>query len=252
MLRAIEARYGHLNLELRAMNGLYPPSLDEAVIVAMRRAGFKTINLALGSRDPEQCRRFGRPDVSEAFQHAALLAHKHHLSVVGYIIVGAPHQPPESALADLLYLARLPLIAGVSVYYPARPSRDYETCAQLELLPPSLSQMRSAALPIAHITSRDQAATLLRLARLLNFIKGRYGRRPLPQPGPCNQRRLQRLNLDRAALGDLLLGWFLYDFEIRGVTPSGEIYNHRTSVELSHRFASAVKTGQVVPVAPSV
>jgi anaerobic magnesium-protoporphyrin IX monomethyl ester cyclase len=33
------------------MNGLFPPSLTEAVVRAMRAAGFKTLNLSLGSSD---------------------------------------------------------------------------------------------------------------------------------------------------------------------------------------------------------
>jgi radical SAM superfamily enzyme YgiQ (UPF0313 family) len=249
LLRTIESRYGHLNIELRAMNGLYPPTLDEAVIVAMRRAGFKTLNLALGSRDAEQCRRFNRPDVSGAFQQAVRLAHKHHLSVVGYIIVGAPDQPPQTSLGDLLYLASLPLLVGVSVYYPVRPSRDYARCAQLGLLPASFGLRRSAALPIEHRTSRDQAVTLLRLGRMLNFIKSRYHRRPLPKAAAYDQYRHSPVHADRAALGDMLLSWFLHDFQIRGVTTDGRIYHHRTSIELTQPFADAIKAGKIVPAA---
>ena len=50
------------------MNGLYPPSLDEEVICAMQFAGFKTLNLSLGSSSKEQLRRFNRSDVRPAFR----------------------------------------------------------------------------------------------------------------------------------------------------------------------------------------
>jgi len=53
---------------------------------------------------------------------------------VGYIIVGAPGQNALDSVDDLLYLAERPVIAGVSVYYPApgsgrlRPLRAETAC----------------------------------------------------------------------------------------------------------------------------
>ena len=67
LLMEIKATFGANRLELRAMNGLFPPSLDEQIISAMQVAGFKTLNLALGTTDGEQLKRFQRPDVTKAF-----------------------------------------------------------------------------------------------------------------------------------------------------------------------------------------
>ena len=39
LLNEISDRFGEARFELRAMNGLYPPSLDEEVVAAMKTAG---------------------------------------------------------------------------------------------------------------------------------------------------------------------------------------------------------------------
>ena len=49
----ITERFRGKNIELRAMNGLFPPSLDDNMITAMKGAGFKTLNLSLGSSSAE-------------------------------------------------------------------------------------------------------------------------------------------------------------------------------------------------------
>jgi len=90
---------------------------------------------------------------------------------VGYIIVGGPGQDPLDSVADLLYLADKNAIAGVSVFYPAPGSADFEKCRVQNLLPPVLTLMRSTALPISDTTTREDSITLLRLGRILNFFK---------------------------------------------------------------------------------
>jgi len=78
------------DFELRAMNGLYPPSLDETMIIAMAGAGFQTLNLAVGSFDSRQLKQFRRPDVVHTHDQALKLCKKHGLDAVSYIIADAP------------------------------------------------------------------------------------------------------------------------------------------------------------------
>ena len=73
LLNKIEERFGKDRIELRAMNGLYPPSLDGHVIAAMKSAGFKILNLSLGSTSEKQLKRFNRPDVGRDFDRAIRL-----------------------------------------------------------------------------------------------------------------------------------------------------------------------------------
>ena len=239
LLDGIGAIFGESRPELRAMNGLFPPTLSLRVLGAMRRAGFAAVNLSLGSADAAQQKRFKRPDVRDAFERALDGAIKEGLSAVGYIIVGAPDQDPRTSVDDLLFLARRRVLAGVSVFYPAPGSADYTRCQALGLLPSQPARLRSTALPIDQKTSRTDAVTLLRLGRMLNFIKSQAAAgRPLPRPAPV------AAHLDPAAdrqwLGMQLLAAFLRDGGIRGVAPDGQVYDHRVSSDLCRYFLAGL------------
>jgi len=241
LLSAIQARFGKNGLELRAMNGLFPPALDEEIICAMAGSGFKTLNLSLGSTSVDQLRRFQRPDVGRAFDAALELAPKYGLQAVGYIIVGGPNQQAEDSVRDLLYLAARRVLAGVSVYYPSPGSPDYERCRSLGVLPKSYALMRSSVLPISHTTTRKESSTLLRLGRILNFIKSLLDRgTPIPQARLHSQQQSID-NFDRVRAGRQLLGWFLDDGKIRGVRPDGTVFEHSISTRLTRMFLDGLK-----------
>ncbi|GKT10681.1 radical SAM protein [Desulforhabdus sp. TSK] len=241
LLKGIQERCGAYSPELRAMNGLFPPTLDEETIAAMQKAGFKALNLSLGTVAPEQLRRFQRPDVREAFDRALACAEKTGLEAVGYVIVGAPDQDPRDSIGDLLFLASRRVLAGVSVYYPSPGSSDFRKCHEAQVLPPRLSLMRSTAIPVSHTTTREESVTLLRLGRILNFMKLQQwnGMNPI-EPRPFSEEAL-RAATDRMERGVLLLQAFLHDGIIRGVTPEGEVYAHKTSTELCGRFIEGLK-----------
>ncbi len=231
--------------ELRAMNGLYPPTLSAEVVRCMAAHGFRTLNLSLGSADRRQQKRFNRPDVSGAFDEALTAARREGLAAVGYIIVGAPDQDPMTSLDDLLFLARRPVLAGVSVFYPAPGSEDYRRCDEQGLLPAAFAAMRSTALPIDQRSSRTDAVTLLRLGRLLNFIKYIAGAgRPLPPAAPIEERIDS--SLDRVVVGGRLLAAFLYDGRLRGVDGDGRVYPHRVAEGLCRRFLDGITAHPVV------
>lgn len=228
--------------ELRAMNGLLPPTLSEPVVRAMVHGGFKVLNLSLGTANADQSKRFRRPDVREAFDRAVERGCRYGLAAVGYVIVGAPDQDPSSSVDDLLFLARRPVLAGVSVFYPAPGSVDYARCGASGLLPADHAAMRASALPIDQRTSRTDAATLLRLGRIVNFMKGlKATGAALPRPAPP-ERRLAA-DLDRREVGLRLLAAFLYDGGIRGVDADGVVYDHRVSTALCRRFLAGVTHG---------
>jgi len=242
LLAGIRRRWAEEALELRAMNGLFPPTLDETVVAAMAAAGFRTLNLSLGSTHAEQLGRFHRPDVRAAFDRSLDLAERHGLTAVGYIIVGAPHQSAEASVDDLLFLAERRVLAGVSVFYPAPGSADFDRCRQLGLLPTPLGRWRASALPIEHTTRRIESATLLRLGRIVNFMKHLRdtGRAVSPSqpaagdtPNPAN----------RIEAGCDMLARFFADGRIRGLTPEGEFYDHRIAPGLTERFLKKFNTG---------
>jgi anaerobic magnesium-protoporphyrin IX monomethyl ester cyclase len=226
--------------ELRAMNGLYPPSLDREIMTAMRGAGFKTINLSLGSFSKDQLTRFKRPDVRKAHDRALDLAQELGLTCVSYVIAAAPGQSATSSLDDLLCLAQRRTLAGLSIFYPAPGSLDYGMCREKGLIPKHFSLMRSTALPLDDTTKRLEAITLLRLARILNFIKTRidiHGSLPLGKT--CVSDLLVG---HRDTISHKLVQYFLQDGIIRGVDKKGNLYAHKTDADLCQKFIKAIKT----------
>jgi len=139
LLAALERLTGG-GVELRAMNGLLPHTLDEETVRAMARAGFRVLNLSLGSSDGAQLARFRRPDERAALDRALDAAERAGLSAVVYVIAGAPGQAAASSIDDLLYLAARRALAGVSIYYPAPGSEDFARAEAAGLLPAGVGQ----------------------------------------------------------------------------------------------------------------
>lgn len=242
LLRNIRGRFDGAELELRAMNGLFPPSLDEETVRAMAEAGFSALNLSLGSTVGKQLQRFQRPDVRRAFDRALALAEKFGLTAVGYVIAGAPEQHATDSLEDLLFLAARRVLAGVSIYYPIPGTPDFQRCSTLGILPVATAAMRSSAFPIDHTTTREESVTLLRLARITNFMKSLLDRgKKIPTACPDPADVISDVT-DREAVGNQLLARFLADGIIRGVTADGRIYEHRTSTRLTRTFVQRMKT----------
>ncbi len=229
ILLGIKDRFKNKKLELRAMNGLFPNALDEPTIKAMKDAGFTTLNLSLCSISPSHLKRFNRPDTQRAFEKVLALASKYGLETVSYIIVGGPHQNPHDSVKDLLYLAKQKTLVGVSVFYPSPGSNDYNTCHNLGLLPDHLSLTRSTAIPVAHTTSRIETLTLLRIGRIINFIK------------QIDKKGHLKPNQNRIQMGKQLLEKFLQTGKIHGISPDNEVFDHNISLELTRDVVDILK-----------
>jgi radical SAM superfamily enzyme YgiQ (UPF0313 family) len=239
LLDAMQSRFGSGRFELRAMNGLYPPSLDKEVVREMKAAGFRTLNLSLGSTSREQLQRFNRSDVRDAFNRALNLAEDFSLNAVGYVICAAPFQRAVDSISDLLYLAQRRVLAGVSIFYPAPGSRDFDLCEDHDLLPIGFSCLRSSALPLSHTTTRKEAVTVLRLARILNFIKSLLDQK-IPLPDASSAAIQVNDPADRLETGKQVLSRFLSDGKICGITPEGEVFDHHISEKLSRQFLAGL------------
>jgi radical SAM superfamily enzyme YgiQ (UPF0313 family) len=223
LLHQIMGKYGD-SLELRAMNGLYPPTLDEQTILLMKKAGFRELNLALVTTSALQLQYFQRANVQFYLERAIQYAHSIGMSTVSYIIVGAPHQNPYESLEDLIYLAKLPTIIGTSVYYPAPNSKDYEYCKEQNLLPKDISSYRSTAIPINHTTTKLQSVTLLRLSRITNYIKS-----------------LQPDNIIRIMdWKEKFLIYFFQNKRIPGMNKQGILYDHAVDGNLVEKYVDAL------------
>lgn len=240
LLHGIMRHFGPRRPELRAMNGLFPAALNQDTVALMHRAGFRELNLSLGSCSRRQMRRFNRPATRAAFDRALKWAEWTDMTAVGYLIAGAPGQDPLSSIDDLLFMASRRVLAGLSIYYPAPDSLDFERCRTDGLLPLSPLCWRSSALPLDQATSRAEGVTLLRLARILNFMKAcvdEDGGLPSAQAPP---RRAPRLSGTRHDIGRQLLRWFLGDGILRGVRSDGEVVTYPTAAALTRAFIAGI------------
>jgi len=228
------------NIELRAMNGLYPSAIDEDIILMMKESGFKTLNLSLGSTSKKQLKKFKRKDVRSCFEQALELAQKYKLECVSYIIAAAPGQTAQSSLDDLLYLAQKRTLIGLSIYYPAPGSLDYNLYEDKNIFPKHYSLMRSSALPLDDTTTRIEAVTLLRISRILNFIKFlKDAEGVIPEPRTFSEDKIK--SLKRQEISKKFLQYFLYDGIVRGVDSDGRIYSHLTDPDLTQQFIKKIK-----------
>jgi radical SAM superfamily enzyme YgiQ (UPF0313 family) len=206
----------------------------------MAEAGFTALNLSLCTTRRETLRRFRRPDSSEAVDRALRLGRERGLEAVTYLLAGAPGQFARDAVADLLFLAERPTLAGVSIFYPAPGSREYRRAEASGLLPDRFAAMRSSSIPISDTTSRLESVTILRLGRILNFLKHlRSQNIPMESARPAAPG--DHLDpRDREAAGIRLAAAFLRNGQIPGLSPAGEVYPHQAAPHLAGAFLNGL------------
>jgi len=236
LLAQIDNHFHSKHLTLRAMNGLYPLSLDTEMIYAMKKSGFNALNLSVGTLAKHQLKQFNRPDVSTCLPQIIKTAHRLNMSTTAYIIAGGLNQNPYDSVDDIIKLFLMGTVVGLSVFYPAPGSSDYQTLAQENLLPGHFNLMRGSAIPISHTTSRIQCITLLRLTRIINYIYFLItNEHAIPMPHPCNENKKPK-DFNREQTGKYLLSCFLHDSIIRGVDAEGDVYEHQVDSDLVKYF----------------
>jgi radical SAM superfamily enzyme YgiQ (UPF0313 family) len=174
LMNLIIEKFGEEKIELSAMNGVSFASLDEELLGLMKKGGFKTINLSYVSTDPSTKERMGRPKTMTEFDEILEEAERIGLNVIAYAILGMPGQTIEEMVDTLIYLMGNRVLIGPSIYYPTPGTPLFERCKQDDILPPHPCQWRSSAFPIeTKEFNRIDLLTLFRLARVINFIKGK-------------------------------------------------------------------------------
>ncbi len=182
LMSLVIENFGEGKVELTAMNGISFASLDEELLRLMKRAGFHTINLSYVSADPSTKERMKRPKPPTEFDKILENAAQVGLNVVAYAILGMPGQTIEEMVDTLIYLMGERVLIGPSIYYPAPGTSLFERCKKEGILPPYLSQWRSSAFPVeTKDFNRLDLLTLFRLARAINFIKGKMDGKELEE-----------------------------------------------------------------------
>ena len=173
ILDLIIDEFGEQTIDLYAMNGLSIFSLTEDLLCKMKRAGFKHLDLALGSSSKDLNREMNRPadlSIAEAvLKQAARLG----FPVNTYIILGIPGHRLEDMVSSILYLAEKDTFIGPSIFYPSPGTEVYQEMEKNGyVFSADFSMLRSSLFPVeTEGFSRLDLVTLLRLARWVNFIK---------------------------------------------------------------------------------
>jgi anaerobic magnesium-protoporphyrin IX monomethyl ester cyclase len=173
ILDLIIDEFGEQTIDLYAMNGLSIFSLTEDLLCKMKRAGFKHLDLALGSSSKDLNREMNRPadlSIAEAvLKQAARLG----FSVNTYIILGIPGHRLEDMVSSILYLAEKDTFIGPSIFYPSPGTEVYQEMEKNGyVFSADFSMLRSSLFPVeTEGFLRLDLVTLLRLARWVNFIK---------------------------------------------------------------------------------
>ena len=182
LMNLIIENFGEGKLELSAMNGISFASLDGGLLKSMKQAGFHTINLSYVSAEPSTKEKMGRPKTKMEFDKILEEAERVGLHVIAYAILGMPGQTMEEMVDTLVYLMRKKVLIGPSIYYPTPGASLFERCKKDDILPPQPCQWRSSAFPIeTKEFSRVDLLTLFRLARIINFIKGKMDGKELEE-----------------------------------------------------------------------
>jgi anaerobic magnesium-protoporphyrin IX monomethyl ester cyclase len=206
LMSLIIKNFGEGRLELSAMNGVSFASLDEELLKLMKRAGFRTINLSFVSTSPLTKEKMGRPKPTTEFDNILKKAEQIGLQVIAYAIFGMPGQTIEEMLDTLIYLMGMKVLIGPSIYYPTPGTPLFERCKKEGILPSHLSQWRSSAFPLeTKEFNRLDLLTLFRLARAINFIKGKMDEKELEE-GMTWKELLQVLN-ERRKVKDNATTW---------------------------------------------
>jgi radical SAM superfamily enzyme YgiQ (UPF0313 family) len=148
----------------------------------MKKAGFKTINLSFVSTDFSVKERMKRPGLSIDFKEIVDKAEQVGLNVIAYAILGMPGQSTKEMVDTLIYLMGKRVLIGPSIYYPTPGTPLFERCKKEGILPFHPSRWRSSALPIETMDfNRLDIIALFRLARVINFIKGKMDKKELDE-----------------------------------------------------------------------
>ncbi len=160
------------NSSFTSENGLDYLCLDEEIINGMFEAGFFRFNLSLGALEPAALRgnnRYGDPERLEAIVR---MLQRRGITPAVFFICGLKEDTPETAVETLLFLNRLHVKTGISLFYPVpglAPLTAEEDITGMNEFHPQLTA-GSSAYPWNGSLRTDQLITAFRLARFNNLL----------------------------------------------------------------------------------
>jgi len=118
LLNVMLEEFGEDGLQLFAMNGLSIFSLNKELLEMMKRAGFRHLDLSLGSISRHASTHINRPYDPEKTALVLNQAAAYRLPTTTYIIYGIPGHSLEDMVQSLHYLMGQKTLIGPSIFYP--------------------------------------------------------------------------------------------------------------------------------------
>jgi len=182
LLNGIQERFAGLDLSLHAMNGITATNLDNEILTAMWRTGFRSLNLALVTPSEARQKHIRRPFGTGKYLEVVASAQRLGFFITTYLIIGLPGDRAEDLLASILFLAPLPTLIGPALFYLVPGTASFRHYADRQQVPDSPLCYRSSFYPIdSEECNRLAAMTLFRIGRILNFMRAVIDADPQPR-----------------------------------------------------------------------
>jgi len=156
--------------EFSAENGLDYHFLDATSIERLVQYGFRRFNMSLGTIFPETAFREERPLNLERYLEVIEAIHRRGASSITYFIAGLEGDTPEQIVRQIQYLAPLPTLIGISLFYPVPGIPGFTPPPSLLLRNPGLGR-GSFAYPWTGSLTTEELITAFRLCRYVNLLK---------------------------------------------------------------------------------
>jgi len=173
-LEAIKKDEKLRGVELLAMNGLNYDTLNGELLTSMREAGFRHLDLAYVSGDPEIRKKLRRPERKGSGHFWAILRRAKELgfSITVYLILGLPGQTYDEIRATAEALWAEGVLVAASVFYLAPGSELFRTLSIPDNIKNDWDMYRSTAFAVETAElSRPQLIDLFLYLRQQNLAR---------------------------------------------------------------------------------
>ncbi|MFZ2807536.1 MAG: cobalamin-dependent protein [Desulfosalsimonadaceae bacterium] len=161
---------GFAGVSFLAENGVDHTQLTPELTKILIQNGMRQFNLSIASTHAPILQEEQRNSEFSLYESALKTIHEHGVPCITYFICGFKKDTPETVVANIIYLAKLPTRIGISLFYPVPGIPDYTDTRLFDRVPPSLCAS-SSAFPWNGSLTTGQMITAFRLARLVNLLK---------------------------------------------------------------------------------
>lgn len=150
-------------------NGVDFRTLDAGKVRVLARLGLRQLNISLVSRSETVLSDYGRSAMTERFEEVVRTAAEEGIPVTAYVIAGLRGETAASVREGIRYLADLPVIIGISPFYPVPGILGFEDLRVFDGIPPRLCA--GTAFHQWYDCSTTELVSLFREARCANLGK---------------------------------------------------------------------------------